>query len=107
MNLRIEMHPDKSKIFSLYRGADFLGFKIFYHNKRVRKRNVNNFRKKIEKLKRLYLEDKISKDKFISIVEGWFAYVIWGNTYKLRMKFAEEVNKIFNLKKREIQQKLF
>ena len=108
MNLRIELHPDKSKIFPLYKGVDFLGFKIFYHYKRARKRNVKNFKRRLEKLEKDYLAGDISKSKFIASVEGWFAYVLWGNTYKLRLNFAEQVKKILDSKKKEeIQHKLF
>lgn len=28
-NLRLQLHPDKSKIYPLYKGIDFLGFKNF------------------------------------------------------------------------------
>jgi hypothetical protein len=107
MNLKIELHPNKSKIFPLYKGVDFLGFKIFYYYKRARKRNVNNFKRRLEKLEKAYLVGDISKSKFIASVEGWFAYVMWGNTYNLRLNFAKEVKKILDSNKKETQQKLF
>ena len=93
-NLRLEFHPDKSKIYSLYRGVDFLGFKTFYHHRRVRKRNVKGFKIRLEKLERTYKNGDITKDKFIASAEGWFAYIIWGDTYNLRKKFIKEINKI-------------
>lgn len=91
MNLKLEFHPDKSKIFPLYKGVDFLGFKIFYYYKRVRKRNVNHFKKRLEKLKKSYACGDIPKSRFIASVEGWFAYVIWGNTYRLRKDLTEDI----------------
>jgi len=30
-NLKLELHQQKSKIFSLSRGVDFVGFRIFYY----------------------------------------------------------------------------
>ncbi|MBW2982604.1 reverse transcriptase/maturase family protein, partial [Candidatus Woesearchaeota archaeon] len=55
MNLKLELHPDKSKIFPLYKGVDFLGFKVFYSHKRARKRNVSHFKRRLEKLKKSYV----------------------------------------------------
>lgn len=94
MNLKIELHPNKSKVYSLHKGLDFLGFKIFYYYKRVRKRNVRHFKMNLEKLEKAYLNGDISKSKFIASVEGWFAYTIWGDTFKLRKKLTKKVIRI-------------
>ena len=37
--LKIELHPDKSRIIPLSRGVDFVGFRNFYYCRRLRKRN--------------------------------------------------------------------
>lgn len=95
MNLKIELHPDKSKIYPLYRGVDFLGFKMFYHYKRVRKRNVNHFKRKLIKLKEGYINLEVPKQKIMESVEGWFAYIKWGNSYNLKIKIIKEVRKFF------------
>ena len=42
-NLRLELHPDKSKISSMYKGVNFLGFKIFYFYKLARKKKCDLF----------------------------------------------------------------
>lgn len=114
-NLRLEFHPDKSKIYPMYKGIDFLGFRIFYHYKRARKRNINYFKKRLKILERRYKNDEISKEKFLESINGWFAYIMWGDTYKLRKKLKKEIEdflekttpnpkRIFN---REIQEKIF
>ncbi len=95
-NLRLEFHPDKSKIYQMYKGIDFLGFKIFYHYKRARKRNVSYFKRKLKILERRYKTDEISKEKFLESVNGWFAYIMWGDTYKLRKRLVEEIERILN-----------
>jgi len=98
MNLGLELHPDKSKIFPLYKGVDFLGFKIFYHYKRIRKRNVISFKRKLEKLQKAYFSKDISRAKFIASVEGWFAYVIWGDAYNLRRSLTKKIKEIFEIR---------
>ena len=90
-NLRLELHPDKSKIYHLYKGVNFLGFKIFYYYKRSRKRNVTHFKEKLTNLKRAYKNGDITKDEFMASIGGWFAYVMWGNTYRLRKKLEEDI----------------
>ena len=45
--LRLELHPQKSKITSLSQGIDFVGFRNFYHFKLLRKRNIRNMERKI------------------------------------------------------------
>jgi len=95
MNLKIELHPNKSKVYPLYKGLDFLGFKIFFYYKRVRKRNIKRFERKLMKLEKTYLNGDLPKSKFIAIVEGWFAYIMWGNTYRLRKIILKKYVKIF------------
>ena len=81
--LKLELHPDKSRITNLSRGIDFVGFRNFYYFKLLRKRNIKNMKKKIN----LFYKSKISKDKFLDIFQGWSAYVIWTNSYNLRKYF--------------------
>ncbi len=38
--LSLELHPDKSRIISLSKGIDFVGFRNYYYFKLLRKRNL-------------------------------------------------------------------
>ncbi|MFW9882659.1 MAG: reverse transcriptase/maturase family protein [Candidatus Thorarchaeota archaeon] len=113
-NLKLELHPDKSKIYPLYKGVDFLGFKIFYFYRRARRRNVNYFKSRLINLKIIYKNGEITKEKFMASVDGWFAYIVWGDTYKLRKNLSQDIenflkNTIPNEKfifKKEFQKKL-
>ncbi len=80
IDLKLELHPDKSKIIPISRGIDFVGFRNFYHFKLLRKRNIKNMNLKLNK----YQQGEISKQKIQEIFQGWKAYAKWGNTYKLR-----------------------
>lgn len=59
--LKLELHPDKSKIIALSRGIDFVGFRNFYHFKLLRKRNIRKILKKVE----LYKNETISHEKIL------------------------------------------
>ncbi len=77
--LKLELHPDKSRIINLSRGIDFVGFRNFYYFKLLRKRNIKNMQIKIN----LFYNKKISLEDFIEFFQGWNAYANWSNDYNL------------------------
>ena len=88
--LNLELHPDKSKIISLSRGIDFIGFRNFYHFRLLRKRNKRSMKRKIK----LFHGGEITKEKFVEIFQGWHAYAKLANSYKLKNVLAEEIRNI-------------
>jgi len=86
--LKLELHPDKSRIIDLSKGVDFVGFRNFYNYKLLRKRNVNNILRKINS----YNEGEISLDKLFESFEGWSAYAKWSNSYNLRKNLIKKIN---------------
>ncbi len=89
-NLRLELHPDKSKIIPLSKGIDFVGFRNFYHYKLLRKRNIRNMERKISK----FTDKEISKDKMAEIFQGWNAYAKWADSFNLRLNILGEIVKV-------------
>jgi RNA-directed DNA polymerase len=79
-NLRIELHLEKSKIISLSRGVDFVGFRSFWNYKLLRKRNIRKMMSKIE----LHKKELIIKEKLLESFNGWNAYAKWADSYGLR-----------------------
>ena len=92
-NLRLELHPEKSGIYPLRKGITFLGYRIFYHYKLLRKRNINHFLNKFRKNIRLYKEGIIDKKKLESFLHGWFGYSKFANTYNFRKKIVDLIPK--------------
>ncbi len=84
--LKIELHPDKSKITALKHGITFLGYRIFYHYKLLRKRNVRQFLRGFESYLELCKQGFARHDALQEQLQGWFGYVRWANTYSLRKK---------------------
>lgn len=85
--LKLEIHTEKSKIISLSRGIDFVGFRNFYYFKLLRKRNLRNMEDKIK----MFNSGKISFEKFLEVFQGWSAYAKWANTYKLMNKLLMKI----------------
>ena len=87
IKLKLELHKDKSKIIPLSRGIDFVGFRNYWHFKLVRKRNIKRMRFKVKR----FSEEKISYRKIMESFQGWQAYAVWGNSFKLRKKIIKEI----------------
>ncbi len=85
--LKIELHPNKSKIVLLSQGVDFVGFRNFYYFRLLRKRNIRNMRQKIE----MFKQGLMSKEKFFESFQGWNAYAKWANSFKLRRKIVRKI----------------
>ena len=85
--LKLELHPQKSKIISLSRGVDFVGFRNFWHYKLLRKRNIRKMLKIIGK----YKNGEFSKEKMLESFQGWNAYAKWANTLNLRKKVVRKI----------------
>nr|AQS29279.1 hypothetical protein [uncultured archaeon]AQS29313.1 hypothetical protein [uncultured archaeon] len=86
--LKLELHYQKSKILSLSRGIDFVGFRNFYYFRILRKRNIRNMKNKIAKCKKWM----ISKDDLLVSFQGWQAYAMRADSYKLRNKINNIIN---------------
>ena len=84
--LKLELHPDKSKVISLAKGIDFVGFRNFYYYRLLRKRNIKNMERKIK----IFGEGWISDDKMAEIFQGWNAYAKWADAFHLRLKILKE-----------------
>ena len=98
--LLLELHPDKSNIMPLRNGISFLGYRIFYFHKLLRKRNKRKFLKKFNYYLDYYKEEIISEEEFMTFLRGWFGYSIWADTYIFRKDLLEQINRIkpFKLK---------
>ena len=91
--LKIELHPEKSRILSLSHGIDFVGFRNFWHHRLLRKRNIKNILTKIKK----YKNCELGKEKLLESFQGWNAYAKWANSYKLRREVVKKIYAVNNL----------
>lgn len=82
--LKIVLHPEKSRIVLLNNGITFLGFRIFKDYRLLKKSNARRIWKRLEKFRDKYEKGEIYKEKVLLSFEGWFAYAKFANTYSLR-----------------------
>jgi retron-type reverse transcriptase len=89
-NLKIWLHPDKSKIIALRNGVTFLGYRIFFHYKLLIKRNL-----KLAKRKVLMFKNKeITEQKFLEFLQGWEGYAKWASSYNLKKRLLGDLKKL-------------
>lgn len=88
-SMKLELHPDKSKIILLNKGIGLLGFRVFYHYRLLNKRNLRKMERKLITLRDKFIKGKINYDKVYATFEGWLAYAKHANTYKLRKHFIK------------------
>ncbi len=89
--LNLELHQDKSKIKKLSSGISFLGFRIFYYHKLLKKVNINRMKNKINK----FDEEQLDYDVLYLSFEGWITYAKHANTFNLRTKLINLFEKTF------------
>jgi len=99
--LKLQLHPDKSKIQPLNKGTIFLGYKIFYHHKLLRKSNLRNFQKRFNENLKQFQKGIINYRELKRKIQGWFGYSIHANTYRLRKQITKTIqtnhNNLFKL----------
>lgn len=84
--IKLELHPEKSRVVPLHGGIGLLGFRVFYYYRLPKMSNVRKFERKLDTLTEDCAEGKISKEKMKESVGGWLAYAKWASTYKYIQK---------------------
>ena len=93
--LNLQLHKDKSKILKLGDSLNFLGFRVFYYHKLLKKSNVKRMRNILQILEEKYKNSEIDYDNLYDFLEGWVVYVKNANTYKLRKKILADFESKF------------
>ena len=91
--IKLELHPEKSKVVSLHAGVKLLGFRVFYEYKLLKKSNIRKMENRIEHFTEMYKDGIIEKAEIFESMEGWHAYAMHANTYKLRRVMMKKLNK--------------
>ncbi len=93
-SIKLELHPQKSKVIPLHKGVNLLGFRVFYNYKLPKKSNIRRMEHKINSFASMYRKGTMSKEEILEKTKGWEAYAAHGDTYKLRKRMMGNVMKI-------------
>lgn len=87
--LRLQTHPN-AQVNPTIEGVSFLGWHIFPQKRRLKSRNVTNFRRRFKASKSAYQKKKITLTDLTVSVQGWTNHARYGNTVALRKVILRE-----------------
>ncbi len=90
---------EKTQIFPLKNGIDFLGFHTYMTDtgkviRKLRHSSVKRMRAKLRQWERDYPAGRISKEKILQCWQAWDAHAAHGNTWTLRLQVRDRVKNI-------------
>ncbi len=91
--IKLELHPEKSKVIPLAGGVNLLGFRVFYKYKLLKKSNAIQMKYRIDSFVVAYKGGLMSKEEILERAEGWNAYAMHGDTYKMRKRIMRKIRK--------------
>lgn len=95
-HLKIQLHPEKSKVMPLNGGVTMLGFRIFRKHRLLKKSNAKRIWKRLEVFRQKYEAGIMSEDQILRSLEGWLAYARFANTYNLRKRVILQYEDYFS-----------
>jgi RNA-directed DNA polymerase len=89
--LKLCLHPDKTKIIPLRQGVPLVGFRCFRHYRLLKKSNLRKMQQRMEKFRVGLAKGEVAREHILLSVAGWDGYAQMGNTYRLRQNVGNEV----------------
>jgi RNA-directed DNA polymerase len=108
--LRLQIHQDKSVVFSCDQGIPFLGYRVFPTHRLIAKENVRRFRRRMRWMQREFASGRIGFDAIRPRIMSWIGHTRHANTYRLRtdlfrrMTFQRAATKPSYASGRDVQQ---
>jgi retron-type reverse transcriptase len=81
--LRLTIHP-QAQVAPVHHGSPWLGFVVYTDHRRVKARNVHNFRRRLRDRWQAYCTGEISFAEFDASVQGWINHVRYADSWGLR-----------------------
>ena len=82
--LRLSIHEDQAQVYPVHTGIPFLGFRVYPSHRQLKRRKVNQFRRKLRILLAAYASGQLVFDKLDASIQGWINHVRYADTWGLR-----------------------
>ncbi len=89
-DVRLTIHPH-AQVRPVSEGIPFLGFVVYPTHRRVKRRNVVHYRRKLRNLLAQYNAGMVDQQAVQASIQGWLAHVQYGDTWGLRTDVLREV----------------
>lgn len=82
--LRLTLHAARAQVTPVAHGIPWLGFVVYPRHRRLKRRNVVGFRRRLDRNLDLFRAGEISFGELDASVQGWISHVRYGDTWGLR-----------------------
>jgi hypothetical protein len=89
-DLRLDLHPGKSRIYRVADGVTFLGWRIFPGHARLVRPNVIRFRARMRDMQTRYAQGSMTWEEVAQRIQAWLAHAAHGDTWKLCERVLNE-----------------
>ncbi len=82
--LRLTLHEDRAQVFPVKAGIPWLGFRVFPTHRRLKRRNVKTFGRRLRAQRDAYKAGQMTLAEIQPSVRAWIAHARHADTYRLR-----------------------
>jgi retron-type reverse transcriptase len=82
--LRLTLHQRSSTVYPVTNGIPFLGFRIFPHHRKLKRRNGVAFTRRLRRAEKMLSRGELEVTDLTPRVQGWVAHAAHGDTWGLR-----------------------
>ncbi|MEW5988576.1 MAG: reverse transcriptase/maturase family protein [Chloroflexota bacterium] len=88
--LRLTIHETSAQVSPVEGGIPWLGFVVYPTHRKLKRRNVAQFRRRLEQNISLYRQGDITFAELDASVQGWINHVRYGDTWGLRNRLFQD-----------------
>jgi RNA-directed DNA polymerase len=81
---RLTIHEERAQVRPVSEGIPFLGFVVFRHRRRLKRRKGIAYRRRLQALAEQYADGEIALEQVTASVQGWVNHARYGDTLALR-----------------------
>ena len=89
--LRLTLHGARAQVYPVTAGIPWLGFRVFPTHRRLLRRNVKAFARRLRAQRDAYRAGEMTLEQIRLSIQAWIAHAGHGNTYRLRKALFRQV----------------
>ena len=92
--LRLTIHPTAHPR-PVSEGIPFLGFVVYPSHRRLKRRNVVNYRRRLKRLIAGWICDECTREAILASLRGWINHARYGDTWELRKSITAQLPNLY------------